>query len=248
MPLNTSSVRSSLTGYVQIMATRRDVSSHTLNENNEAIRKTDAVVEGVAVKEQAILANRTLSNEGKATQVAALATETAQKLAFLERMVRQFADDIRATSGNLYTVKPPPAAGTDPLLQYLYGKEIRDRYQSLSPQERDLALFKASEADGSTADAQANRDAVLWAFQQTPGGPMITPDVMRRALEERAQRLNPQTYARLQDITHLHDSLSAMRDSLVNWLRGLGGDQKKIFDELGGPEPVSPPDRRMAAA
>jgi hypothetical protein len=121
--------------------------------------------------------------------------------------------------------------------------------------ERDITVLKAAEGVAEDPDdveqaavEQANRDALLWAFQQTPGGPMITADAMRRALKSRAKRTNPQTFGRLEDITYLHESLAGIRDSLVNWLRALGGDPKIIFGELGGPEPVSTPDKRMVAA
>jgi hypothetical protein len=253
MALNTVSLRNSLSGYLQLFANRRDVSTQNLNHHGDMVRKVDGVVEEVGTKEQNIINNRTLSDEGKATQVAALATATASKLKFLERVVFSLEDDRRQTEATLFVVKPPAHLGSDPLLQYLYGKEIRDRYQSLSPQERDVTFLKASEAELDPADAQAqvNREAVLWAFQQTPAGPMVSEDVMRRALDERAIRLNPETWLRLQQVRMLHESLNGLRETVAEWLKGLGADPKKVLEELGGAEPAVPPidmARRMVAA
>jgi hypothetical protein len=244
MALNTVSLRSSLSGYLQLFANRRDVSTENLNRHNDMVRKVDAVVEEVATKQQAIVANRTLSDEGKATQLATLATATASKLGFLERVVSSLEDDRRQTEATLFTIKAPVRFGTDAQVQYANGLEIRREYKGLSQNKRDAAFVIATQGGG---DAD---DAILWALQQAPV-PMVTKEIMKRALDERARRLNPETWTRLQQVTMLHESLAGLRDSLVDWLNGLGGDPKKIFDELGGAEPTTPPidvARRMVSA
>ena len=151
--------------------------------------------------------------------------------------MRQLESDITNTKQKLYVVPAPALAGTDPLLQFLFGKELRDRFAGLSQQERDMAFVQAADVS-EDPDEQKNHDALLWAFQQTPGGPMITANILQRALEERAKRTQPAVVNRLHETELLHEVLSGVRDAVVSWLRGLGGDQVKIFAELGGEEPV----------
>lgn len=233
MALNTVSLKASLSGYLQLVANRTDATTDTLNQHADIVRKVNGVVEGVETKQDSITSSKVLSDEGKSQAVAELATATASKLGFVERVVRQLDDDLRATEATLFTIKAPATLGADPLLRFLFGKEIRDRYQGLTQNEKDSAFVQATQAglDG---------DLVLWAIQETPGGPAITKEILVNALEERARHQNPETFAQLAQVTLLHDSLSGLRDTVVDWLKGLGGDPKKIFDELGGPVPPEP--------
>ena len=102
------------------------------------------------------------------------------------RVVESQERDIAGMKKALFTVKTPVSLGADPILQYLAGKEMRDRFKDLTQRDLDMAFLKAAEV--SDSDEQANRDAILWAFQETPGGPMITANILQRALEERAKR------------------------------------------------------------
>jgi hypothetical protein len=229
MALNTALLQSCLDAFSQGFVKRPHASTENVNFHSQMIQKVVGVVQEAASKEAATRANKGLSDEGKSTTIATGATATAAKLAFLERVVSRVEGERATAHANLTMIPPPSAAGTDPLLQYLFAKEIRDRYQGLTQQEKDLAFLKVAEADGG--------DATLWAFQQAPV-PMISPDIKVRALEERGRRLHPQTYAEFQQSDLLHESLSGVRAALIDWLRGLGGDTAVIFKELGGYEPA----------
>ena len=232
MALSTISLKAALGSYSQLINNGRDVTAESINRHGEMVRKVSAVVDEVAAKQDGILSSKTLSDQGKSQALAELSTATGSRLAFLERVVHELQNDKRATKEQLDTVKPPAHLASDPVLQYWQGREIRDRLQGLTQQEKDVIFLQAAEAelDPDDKQAQANQDAVLWALQVTPGGPMISPEIMRRALDERAKRTNPDTYARMQQVELLHESLNGLRDSVVGWLNGLGGDPKKVDD------------------
>lgn len=223
---------------------RGKLATENLNLHNELLAKSRDRVEAFKKKKEPVLANRTFSDEGKATAIAQLAVGSLGDFKFLNVVATREADTADRLRKDLFTIKTPATLGADPLLQFLFGKEIRDRYTSLTQQEKDLAFVKASEAEGD--DAQANRDAVLWAFQQTPGGHTITEDLMDRALEERARRVYPAVYAQLEQAEIMAEQVGGLRDHIVIWLRSLGADPKTIFDALGGPLPPEPTQQRSA--
>ncbi len=100
-------------------------------------------------------------------------------------------------------------------------------------------------------DAQRRATNVLWAMLNAPGFALATPDMQQRALDERGRRLHPALYATWHQSDLLADSLHNLRDTLVGWLRGLGGDPNKIYEALGGdapPEPSIEKARRMVSA
>jgi hypothetical protein len=241
MALITISLHNRLSAYLQLFSNRREVSTASLNHHSDMVRKVEGAVEAVGKQEQGILRDRSRSDEGKATALGTMATGAASTFAFLERVVTRHDEERSAAKATLFTVNPPAAAGTDISLQFHFGNEIRDALRGLDQQARDVAFLKASEVDlDDDPDAvQAHRDARLWAVLQTPGGHGVTPDIFRRAMDERWRRLRPAVFAEFQQATLLHDSLSALRDSLVGWLRGLGGDPVKIHAQLGGPEPTT---------
>lgn len=242
MAINVESLRASLSAYLQLISNQRDATADTINQHGEMVRKVDAVLEEVQSKERGIVTSRALSDEGKRLDLAKLATSTAPRFAFLGKQLHHIEEHSREMKTTLFTINPPAHLGDDKVLKYLYGREIRDRFAGLTQQEKDVAFLQAAggaATDPDDVQAQANRDAVLWAIQETPGGPMLTAELVQRSLDERARRTNPETVARLHQVTLLHESLSGLRDSVANWLHGLGGDQQTIFKALGGEEPIA---------
>jgi hypothetical protein len=233
MALNSVSMRGSLDAYLQVFANRADISTDTLSFHNSMIVKVVGAVEQVGTKEQAILADRTKSDEGKGSALAALATASASSFAFLERVVSRVEGERETAKLTLDRVTPPPGLDKED------AREIRDTYRGLAQPERDTVCLQAAEAsiDQEDLDAQARATAVLWSLLNAPGYTLITPDVQRRALEERGQQLHPATFAQFQQADMLYDSLAGLRDTLVGWLRGFGGNQQAIFDAMGGPLP-----------
>lgn len=246
MSLNSASLRASLHAYLQVVSTRQDLSTSGVNHAGDLIRKIDAAIEQVQSKEFSITASTVLSDTGKGAALGQLAEASVSRFAFVSRVIESQEGDIAGMKTALFTVKAPVSLGTDPIVQYLAGKEMRDRLHGLTQQERDMAFVQAADVSDDP-DEQANRDAIVWAVQATPGGARVTPDILRRVLAERAERANPQTVKRLHEVEALHETLSGLRDAVVDWLRSLGGDQKKIYDELAGPEPTLPPMEREQA-
>lgn len=231
MALNTASLKSMLSSYLEAFSHRRDVSTATVNRQAAVIKNVAGILEQVEAKEESIAQSTVLSAAGKSAALGELATANIPKLVFLPRQVEELQSDITNTRQRLFTVPPPDAAGSDPLLRYFFGLEIRQDYKSLSPNERDAQFLLAT---------QSGHDAVAWAIQSAPIS-LIRPDVMRVALEERASKLNPDTVNRVRENEILLESLASLQSAVVTWLRGLGGDQKKISDQLGGPEPAPSP-------
>jgi hypothetical protein len=222
---------------------RQKLDTPLLNQESEVRLKVKERVEAFGLKEDAILANRTLSNEGKQTALAKLVNDSLESLAFVGRVVSDLESDARGRRATLFTVKPPPSWGSDASLQYQRGKETRDQLRGLSQPERDSRFVQAAEAD---------HEATLWSVLDAPDAqPMVTEEIKVRALEERAKRREPQAFRRLQQLEVLREELAGLRDHVVLWLRQLGGDQRKIFDALGGPEPeptTAQTTQRMVAA
>jgi hypothetical protein len=231
-------MKASLSSYRDGLA---DAAPATRARGGEIIDRVDTVVKEVATKQDGITASNVLSDAGKSEADGALANATASKLSFVKKEVSGLESDLAATQAVLYDVKPPAKVGADPLLQFLYGKEIRDSYKGLTQNEVDAAFVAATQqdADEDSADQeeQAVRDAIVWAMLQAPV-PMVSETIRDRVLAERAQHQNPATWARLQQVDLLRENLSGLRETLVAWLTGLGGDPAVIFEALGGTPPA----------
>ena len=134
MALNTVSLRSSLSGYLQLFANRRDVSTENLNRHNDMVRKVDAVVEEVATKQQAIVANRTPQRRRQ--------SDTARHAGHGHGVETGIPGtgglQPRGTTGarrrrRLFTIKAPvEIRDRCAQVQYANGLEIRREYKGLS--------------------------------------------------------------------------------------------------------------------
>jgi hypothetical protein len=236
-------LKASLDNYLELFLNpKRPVTTENINVHAGLIRHVGEVLDAVGVKEDGIDANPRLSQDGKVEAKAELAEKTIPQLAFLARVITQ-QEEVRHTEKQaMYRIPVPAAAGTDPSLQYQYGREIRDLRRDMDQQARDAQFLKDCEWSAADEDedpdvARAHRDARLWAILQTPGGPQISPEVLRRGLEERGRRLHPETFITWQQASLLIDNLGGLRDAIVGWLRGLGANQQTVFGALAGPEP-----------
>lgn len=236
------SLKASLSNYLQsYLSPKRPVSTENLNLHAQTIRRVGEQLDAVATEENAIEASN-WNADGKVEARIKLANETVPRFAFLEKILRAQEDIHREAKRAMYKIEAPPAATKDPLLQFSFGKEIRDGFRNLDQQARDAQLLRCCEwhPEDEKEDrdlAQSHKDATLWAVLQTPGGPQISPEVLRRALEERGRRLHPETFMEWQQSGLLIDNLGNLRNALVAWLRGRGADQQKVFNVLGGPKP-----------
>lgn len=229
MPFTTSMLKSALPNY--LLSGKHTVDTPTLNQQALLLRKVTGVVEAVATSEAAIHANKTLSAEGKSRDVALLGTSVLPSLVFLERVLHHLKEDRREKRASVFTVKPPVDWGNDPMLNYLRGREVRDRFANLTQQEKDVAFLQAVDTD---------QQETVWAMLEAPA-PMLTADIRIRGLEAHAMQLHPKEFADLKQADTLHENLDSLRNGLALWLRDLGVDQKKVHDSLGG-EPPSPPE------
>lgn len=212
---------------------RRRLDTALLNQENEVRRKVQERVETFGVKEDKILADRSRSDEGKHTAIVALVNDSLESFGFLGRVVADLEGDAQQTRANIFGVRVPPSWGSDAVLQYWRGKEIRDEFRGLQQPQRDSRFLQAAEAD---------HEATLWAVLNTPDDqPLVREEVKSRALEERAKRQNPQAFHRLGQLTTSAEELGGLRDHVVQWLRGLGGNPKVIYAALGGEEPALSP-------
>lgn len=240
-----TTLKASLANYLQsYLSPKRPVSTENLNLHSATLRHIEAELDAVAVLENAIEASKFSSEEGKVADRIKLAEESVIRFGFLEKVLREQEDIHRDAKRAMYKIEAPPAAGKDPLLQYLFGKEIRDglELRALAQNERDAKLLALCEWHPADKDqdldlAQANQDATLWAVLATPGGPMISGEILHRALQERGRRLHPDVFMAWQQSGLLIDNLGDLRNALVAWLRGRGADQQKVFNVLGGPKP-----------
>ncbi len=236
-------LKASLSNYLQsYLNPKRPVTTENINLHATTVHRVGEELDAVAVLENAIEASKFSSEEGKVADRIKLANESAIRFAFLEKILRAQEEIHRDSKRTMYAIAAPPAAGKDPILQFQFGKEIRDRFRNHDQQARNTQLLNCCEWHPTDEDVdpdldRANKNAVLWSIMQTPGGPQISPEVLRRGLEERGRRLHPDVFMAWQQAGLLIDNLGDLRNAIVAWLRGRGADQTHVFKILGGPEP-----------
>lgn len=200
---------------------RRDMSVDVLNRRNELwVKLHDRLVQ-FAERDKAILANRTLSDEGKQQQQAKLAVELLADLAWYRRVLK----DIEAAQARfktvLFTVQSPVK---DERRRDDRARELRDRMAGLNQTQRDAAYLKASQQD---------QPEVMWALLDAPGGSWISEEIQQRADTERAKHAQPDTYAAYTQNEILHEQVHSMADHLAMWLRSYGTSPATVATGLG---------------
>ncbi|MBS0165514.1 MAG: hypothetical protein JSR29_05515 [Nitrospira sp.] len=217
MSMNLDSLRARLLHELQ-KSLNREMTADTVNQRNEQLTKGLATVERLIPKRDAILNDRSLSDDGKRDKIAALATESMSEFAHLERVVDRLEKDIDGTP--IFSVK----ALADLVLRQLRNQEIRDGLRGLSQNERDTQFLRA---------AELNQEETLDAMLDSPGGPLVSPDMKRRALDARAQRLHPQAYAQYQQNLLLRDAVKAVLEHVCLCLVSMGVDPRAVAKTLG---------------
>jgi hypothetical protein len=218
---------------------RADLSTENLNLHNELIAKTRERLLGFKHKQEPILANRTWSDEGKATQTTQLATAAIKDFTYLNIVASREAATVARLKTTMYTI-PMPTTMTDQ-----DAREIRAEYTGLSAQEVDMSFMRLCEqsclVDADDPDAPGRATEELYALLSKRGRALVSLDIKNRGLSERARRLFPSAFAELVQADMMAEQLSSLRDHVVMWLVGLGAEPRKVFDELGGPEPTEGP-------
>jgi hypothetical protein len=198
---------------------KRDMTADTHNQSNEIRIKTRSNLVRLKDKGQAIKDNRSLSPEGQRAATATLANDSVGDYVSMGKQVERWSDEIADTP--LFSVKSPI---TDPVVRQLRGQEIRDGLRGLDENERNSQFIVAAERD---------LDEVLDSMLTSPTGPLVSPDVKRRALDARARRLNPKGYAQWEQTTLLRDEVKALLEHVALCLISMGADAVKVGKELG---------------
>lgn len=218
---------------------RDKLTTDNLNLHNELLGKTRERVLAVQKKQEPILADRSRSDEGKSTAVAALATHSLADFKFLEVVASREAATVARLKTTMCTIPQPVGMTLEE------AREIRAEYAALSAQEKDMTFLLMAEAssvmDADDPEAQARATEELFALLGKKGRSLISLDIKTRGLSERATRLFPALSAELAQAEILAEQVSGLRDHVCLWLNGLGADQAKVHALLGGPEPVLPP-------
>lgn len=191
--------------------TRKDLIDVRMKTKRNLVRLKD--------KRQAIQDNRSLSPQGQRDEIAKLANESVGDHTSMSKQVERWSDEIADTP--LFSVKSPI---TDPVVRQLRGQEIRDGLRGLDENERNAQFILAAERD---------LDEVLDSMLTSPTGPLVNPDVKRRALDTRARRLNPKGYANWEQTILLRDEVKALLEHVALCLVSMGADAVKVGKELG---------------
>jgi hypothetical protein len=205
----------------ELSQSRLDMDTATLNRRNELWTKLLARLEAFATEERAILANRTLSDEGKQEQLAKRAEAVLADAAWFRQVLKDNESAHARLTTLLFTVESPVK---DERLRYDRAREIRDRMAGLNPAERDTAYVLASER------GQAE---VLLALQDAPGGSWVSPDIRERADIERAKQAQPDVYETYRQNEILHEHLHGMAEHLSLMMQSYGAPPAKVATGLG---------------
>ena len=199
----------------------REMSTDLFNRRNELWVKLLTRLEQFQAKEKHVLANRTLSDEGKRQQQAKLAEELLSDLAWFGRVLSALEKEQAQRETVLFAIDSPVK---DELLRYHRSRELRDRMAGLNQAQRDQAYLVASQRDQSE---------VLLALLNAPGGSWVTPDIQHRADVERAKQAKPDLFETYTQNSILREHLHSMAEHLALWLRSYGTSPETVSTGLG---------------
>jgi hypothetical protein len=201
----------------------KSVSTPTLNRKNELTVKLLAVLEQHAAGENKIFSNESLSSQGKQAALAKLGTtETAPALKWLRNVLKEMQEKDQRYRTQFFTITSGIEDAVERMLMFTY---LWSRLDHLDQGERVTQFVQASEQD---------KVVVLSAMLENPLGPMVTVDVKRRILTERATRLTPRDYENFEQNAILLEYFVMARDWVGRWLFGeVGVEIKVIRDALG---------------
>lgn len=211
--------------------TRRDLTTASVNDWTEILRKLLPIMEAYLAKEKTILANRALSDEGKRAELAMAATETIRACRWLGRVVDALSENMARSRTTLFAVTSPES---DPLLAYLRAHELRTDLRKLNSTQRSVAYQMA---------AERNDVETMAALLSAPGGSWVSTEVKERADNERVKRLNPEAYAAFQQTTLVQELVNGLRYHVALWGLHTGVPRSVLietFGEMGNLEPGQP--------
>jgi hypothetical protein len=217
--LNPESVIASIDTELRAGIPNRNMTAPTWEELNGVRVKTRANMERLKTKRQAIQDDRSLSPEGQRAKIAALANDAIGDYASTARMRERLATDTATPA--MFMVKSPIS---DPVVRQLRNQESRDSVRGLNQNERDVQFLEAAERD---------HDELLDAMLDAPGGPLVSADMKRRALDARARRRQPEAYANWEQAVLLRDELTALLERIALCLVSMGADPQRVAKDLG---------------
>ena len=151
-----------------------------------------------------INADADLSGKGRANRLGELANESAERL---ERIVANQLNDLDRAIGDLQDKVRPQSPASDPVLEHLREREIRDQ----------LRTMDAIEVIGLYLDlAQSGRDdATMRAIEDAPAAfPLISDSaVLEQGKRARGVRQSPTVAGELAVLKRLRATLESARDT-----------------------------------
>lgn len=189
------------------------------NHLNDLRTKALEALERLDTKYQATLNDRLRSPEGQRDATAKLANDFIANFAFLERVVDRLDKDIANTP--IFSVQSPVS---DAVVRQMRNQEGRNDVRGLTRAEQDVRFLQASEQD---------LDELLDAMLDAPGGPLVSADMKRRALDARAKRKNPTAYEQWEQDTLLHVHVNALLEHVALCLVSMGADPQRVAKDLG---------------
>lgn len=202
---------------------RRDLSTDAQHRFLGWLAKLQPKIEQLLRQINALLGNDTFSDMGRAEQIAALATASAQSFAWMGVLRDELNAALARLRAQLFAVHSPIK---DAVLKELRAQEIRSTLRDLAPQERDVEFLTASQED---------RTEVLAALFDDPMGLLISDDIKTRGLTDRAKRLQPELFATYLDTTLLREEWTGWCEHVAMLLTDLGGDPAAVAKALAVP-------------
>ena len=217
--INTPSLR--LIIAQQISDARPSIETYIINARNKTLATVLETVESFEKREKTIVANRSLSDEGKRQQLTNMATEALNQFPGLLSSMRHLHDSLGQLRRKMFTIELPK---NNEVVAFLRQQEIRGGYLEANANERDTAFLLASERLD---------DEAMVAFLDAPGGPMVSDETKDRAFEARAKKLFPEDFKVYSQQLMLQEVLEMILNSIAKWIAGLGVPPEKIDLELG---------------
>lgn len=194
----------------------------------ETLNKIHAAVEAFNDERAAVIADDTLSAEGRAAGVAKVAESAFTKLATVEASITALTEREAALTRTLLgkVTYQPPKDAAERMSQELLFREIRDQLRQLPMSER-ASIYRAS--NDSLVLAAIDSAPMTLSAPRTDGSrklePFIDPEERTAAALSRAETADPTTATTLREVRTLRE----MYGHAVNGVR------REIEAELAQP-------------
>lgn len=188
------------------------VRSETYNTVNQWILKLLEKLRAHEKTENQILANKSLSPQGKTDKLRELATnETLPALKWLVNVLDELTKKDARFRQEFFVVD---LNVPDAMLRFWILHEIRQReFEGMDQGARDSRFVEA---------ALKNDVPILAAMLDYQGAPLVTQEVQERGLLSRAETTQPERYQAYQQNTLLIEWAEMARDWVARWLLELG--------------------------